>query len=496
MISKMIFSKYSNNRKNEFQIVTSIYENKDGCKWVEKRARHPKAQKHINNIVKGYALLCKYNNDERVKINTCIQEDKAVKFKYIQGKLLSDILTDSISRGDYLKFIDQIKEYAQLTKQLMPLTKFEITREFVDIFGEVRFTKELEATTLCNIDFTFDNIIINEVINVIDYEWVFEFPIPVNYIIYRAINVYRIKQSLEEEVNLEEIFKVLEITDEEIEQYTNMEFQFQKYVNREQREIKQPIRLSEILSFKEQMQKKLTVQVFNDYGNGFSEENSFRVEAEEIQGSTYKVKINTDDKLKTVRIDPSDEYCMMQLNNAVFSNGIEVTAASYITNGIEVGENLIFLHQDPQVIFNVDLQDKMKTLEVTFKLEKVTTDTVRIIQHLYAKDEQLLKEHLLLQQKDEILKVELQQIKDESQILLQKLEAKEEQLTNLQRETENKILNLDNKIFETTNRLEQTQRELQQNQQELQQIKDDKLWKMIVRLKGTMLWKIIKKLKV
>ena len=60
-----------------------------------------------------------------------------------------------------------------------------MTQEFQSIFGEQEGLEGKEASKMLNIDLTLDNIILEEESGkpqIIDYEWVFPFPIPVDFI--------------------------------------------------------------------------------------------------------------------------------------------------------------------------------------------------------------------------------------------------------------------------------------------------------------------------
>lgn len=512
MMSKMIFSKYSNNRKSEFCIATSIYKNEQGMMWVEKKALNSKAQKHINRMQDSYEILVNSNKNQKVKINSCIKEGRLIRFEYVEGKLFSTILTEILDSGDYLGFIEKIKEYVNLAKSLFPLEEFKPTEEFKRVFGDITFETELQAGEFANIDFTFDNIIINDVINVIDYEWVFNFPIPINYIIYRAINVYITKESLGERINLIDICRMFGINREEILQYNKMEEHFQKYVNKSEEPIKQPVKLSEILSYKEKMQQKLTIQLFKDYGEGFSEQQSERVTVEEIEKDIYKLRIEIEEGVKKIRIDPAETYCAMQIKGAIISNEQNTEIAIYTNNAMQICGSLIFCHLDPQVIFN--MESKNGVLEVIFNLEYIHIDVVKTLQELYRIQQEEAMRNQDLQERYEHIQREIQKVNSQNQILMQSADKREtilmELKNQLQSKTEmslqqNEIIENKNKqlveaqdvISQTSQDLVQTRHELVLSQNELAQVQDElaQVRDELQYIKNTRLWKLANKIR-
>ena len=88
---------------------------------------------------------------------------------------------------------------------------------------------------LANIDMTFDNIIKskNGKFFIIDYEWLFEIPVPLNYIIYRSAILFFPKYSeyLNGFLTKQEFFNAVGITSSELKTYGYMERAFRAYVH-------------------------------------------------------------------------------------------------------------------------------------------------------------------------------------------------------------------------------------------------------------------------
>ena len=75
--------------------------------------------------------------------------------------------------------------------------EFTLTSEYTKIFGNTSPITKEKSLIITNLDMLFHNIIIkdNEAY-CIDYEWIFEFPIPIEFLIYRMISTFYSKYNM------------------------------------------------------------------------------------------------------------------------------------------------------------------------------------------------------------------------------------------------------------------------------------------------------------
>lgn len=62
-----------------------------------------------------------------------------------------------------------------------------MTEKFKEVFGDVTLPDGLMAREYSNIDLIFENVILGDKYTIIDYEWSFGFPVPVEYIMFRSV---------------------------------------------------------------------------------------------------------------------------------------------------------------------------------------------------------------------------------------------------------------------------------------------------------------------
>ena len=228
---KLIFSKYSDSRDNEYKIRTSILIDKRGNKKVEKIPLNKKSINHIEKIYNNYAILKSQYENSDFHLETCRKLDNKIEFDYIEGKTFVEILNEEFDKNGLEAVIERIKELKEKLYKLSNNEKFEISEEFKKVFGSVKLDENKKCIKPANIDFIGTNLIYsNGKFHIIDYEWVFNFYIPIDYIVYRTIFYYQDENVYKNKINLRKILEKLEISVQEEEKYYKMELQFDKYV--------------------------------------------------------------------------------------------------------------------------------------------------------------------------------------------------------------------------------------------------------------------------
>ena len=81
-------------------------------------------------------------------------------------------------------------DYLDTVKDTGDQTDFHMTEEFCRIFGSPRLPRGLKSLAVTDIDMVLANVIVENGWNLIDYEWTFEFPIPLSFVLFRIIHYY------------------------------------------------------------------------------------------------------------------------------------------------------------------------------------------------------------------------------------------------------------------------------------------------------------------
>ena len=135
-------------------------------------------------------------------------------------------------KGKYEELFLEIEHYFRIIKERCSEKKFEMTEEFRQVFGEEIFGEDARCAGLNNIDYGFGNIILAEDgMYLIDYEWCFDFPIPIDFILFRALLYFVYSVHENQKLTEQGIFSKFGYSEADITKYTRMETQFQQFVS-------------------------------------------------------------------------------------------------------------------------------------------------------------------------------------------------------------------------------------------------------------------------
>ena len=210
---KTIYTKNTVSRKKEFQITTSIFIDGDKT-YVSKKGIFSSA--HINRMK---TMVEKYNKVYQEYVDLPLSSyDNEFVVPYIDGESLLEYAYKDLDKA--------ILIYNNMLDLNSKTLDFKPTEEFISIFGKVDCAGK--SLSISNIDFIFSNLIIqdNKNIKIIDLEWIFDFPVPLDYIKYRA---YLELCDKIPDVNREKILSLLQINTN-LDTYEEMEKNFQSYV--------------------------------------------------------------------------------------------------------------------------------------------------------------------------------------------------------------------------------------------------------------------------
>lgn len=227
---ELLFTRYNTERNNEFQIQTTIYREGDEC-YVEKTALTSDATLHVKQIYKNYTLISSMN--KKVKYVKPEFNNGILRYPFIQGKSIDSMLFEDIY-GDIWTAISKLKG---IINDLFDYSDeyycdFQITDGYRRVFGD---TPGIKSKWICraNIDLVIDNVIIidNSLVS-FDYEWVFDFPIPVDYIKFRTLQLFYFKYGmyLGHRISYHEYMSQFDLSFEQVEIYGTMEANFLNYV--------------------------------------------------------------------------------------------------------------------------------------------------------------------------------------------------------------------------------------------------------------------------
>ena len=228
------YVKFSNERSEDFQILTGVKDS-ENVQFVYKESTNTNSLQHIKRIPKIYsALQTQYGSS--IQINRCMSTTpKRVYLQFVKGKNLEQVLDSLIQVGDITEAIGLIDQWIGKLFPERCMKQFTWTNEFEKVFG---VTKEMlgsiqdeKTLDITDVDMIFPNLVQGESDWILlDYEWTFDFPIPINYVKYRILFYYLEYQEYRVSLREYKLYERYGITVEQIELFKRMEYYFQRYI--------------------------------------------------------------------------------------------------------------------------------------------------------------------------------------------------------------------------------------------------------------------------
>lgn len=235
-MNKILFVKYNRTRKPEYQIKTEILN--DGTDtFVLKTSLNNNANKHVSNLEK-YAIEINevYSNFEAL-VPQISEDGSEAKYPFIEGVSEEEYLKQYLDDKDAL--INELQGFLRRILQLESnkYTVFHLTEQFSTVFDieeSEAMLDGMESTIVANIDMIPENFIWSEdKLYCLDCEWVFEFPVPLEYIKYRCLFYFyrKFKTDIESIMSKDEYWNAFGIPNERIDLYEKMEIKLQEFIN-------------------------------------------------------------------------------------------------------------------------------------------------------------------------------------------------------------------------------------------------------------------------
>lgn len=229
---RKIYCKSTEMRRRKFQIYTSIME-ENNERYVVKEAVYEEGKEHISHICNNYSIL---NNLHPGKVVECKSIGEKIFFSFLEGLQYEEILLKLFNatndEEEWKKILNEWKQFIVVSKE--NVIPFDNNVKFQKIFGDGNLLLGDAALKVTNFDCIAENIIMTtQGERFIDYEWVFDFPIPLELCIFRVLKIFSLKEGIA-------FSKLLELSDikdiEKIEVYEKMLDSFNLYISYDESE--------------------------------------------------------------------------------------------------------------------------------------------------------------------------------------------------------------------------------------------------------------------
>jgi Precorrin-6B methylase 2 len=362
------YVRYSNDRAENFRIRTEILRDDRGNRIVRKYPLTKEAEAHVRHMMEAYEKLKVRYAGSRLDVNVCHpgEEDGIpyAEFEFVSGRPLSELMDECLDRQDIEGFHSLFAEYLERVG-----------------FGE--------EVPVADFDLIFANILVDgDHWTLIDYEWTFDRVIDTKALAFRAIYCYVLENERRNALELDRILDCLDITENEARQYREQEREFQKYVTGQKLsmgeirnllggEIYKP---TEWIGRFRQSEGELRVQIYEDKGQGFSEENSYFPENVYVAEKEAEFIVKFDGNVHYLRLDPAMCSCICKIRE-LSMNGQPVplqdkkvfTANGKILKSEEGADHpsVIFATEDPNMTIRADVLNRQAENTLSVKMEIV-----------------------------------------------------------------------------------------------------------------------------
>ncbi|MCM1326201.1 MAG: methyltransferase domain-containing protein [Bacteroidales bacterium] len=353
------YEKYSNDRAPEYAIRTEIRKNPEGELCVRKYPMSDDAAEHIKEMETAYQKLVERYRGGRLEINRCelIEDEKQtyIQFEFVEGTPLSELMDRCLEKDDQQGFLKLFEEYM----------------ERIGYNGE---------SPVADYDLIFSNILVNgDKWTLIDYEWTFGKQIDARELAFRAIYCYILEDEKRNKLNLDLILDKLEVTEAEAEEFREQERGFQSFVSGRHMVLAQ---MRELIGNRVavpqtwlekywESEKIKRIQIYEDRGEGYKEEESYLIQPRYEDGRTAELTLKVDGNVKMLRIDPAFNSCAVKILELTFNEEpVPLDKKHLLLNGrIARPSTIVFPTEDPNINIMLDSLSPKAENKLSVKME-------------------------------------------------------------------------------------------------------------------------------
>ena len=378
----ILYIKFSNDRHEQYNILTGITEDREGRRHIHKLPDSGRSMIHITHIERACLELVNAYKESRFLVNRYRVREGGMELEYLTGRTLEEEADRLLEAGEEECVLKLILDVAEELKKFKPSGRFDMSQDFIRVFGKVNLPSGLMAPSYSSIDCILPNIILgeDESWTLIDYEWSFEFSIPINFTIYRMIHYYVETSPQRQVLRKYDIYQRAGISQEEMEVYPLMEEAFQNYIlsghvplRKDYDFCGKPVyHVRRVLNEIQETERKQALTFYFDNGNGFSEQSTKSYRCEALDG-VYDLMIRIPYSTRRLRIDPGNEAVTVEIKKLHWY-GNPKGVIKFLSNGHKLKENLyLFDTRDPNILLESIPEDE-EVLVLELKIETMSLE--------------------------------------------------------------------------------------------------------------------------
>lgn len=372
---EILYVKLNQGRKEKFRLLTRIVR-ENGEVRAEKEAMVPQAEEFVEKLEK---LGTESTGSDKYRNLPCKAENGKIAYPLLTGKTLHQEIAELAHKGEIEEIKTLLKKFYQEFFGARKVMDYR-TGEFCEVFGDYPGRSDYECVCPANVDLICSNIFMGENGNqIIDYEWMFDFPVPVNFIMWRLIHeLYTHISELPQLCHEDEMMAEFEIgyTDYEIFMKWTMHFVYE-YVGCDTlmpfEQKRMPVSVTDIINC-EKEKHQMHSKVYYDLGGGFCEEHTLHVEGK-LTGSRFRVEFDLSgiEGVQNIRWNPANGHFLKVkverldcgCSARLVPQGVHMTVDSSTTAFFTTDGFYLIQVMHPEKVDKIVIEGKLETLELS-----------------------------------------------------------------------------------------------------------------------------------
>ena len=372
---EILYVKLNQGRKEKFRLLTRIVRENEEVR-AEKEAMVPQAEEFVEKLEK---LGTESTGSDKYRNLPCKAESGKISYPLLTGKTLHQEIAELAHKGEIEEIKILLKKFYQEFFGARKVMGYR-TEEFCEVFGEYPGRSDYECVCPANVDLICSNIFMGENGNqIIDYEWMFDFPVPVNFIMWRLIHeLYTHISELPQLCHEDEMMAEFEIgyTDYEIFMKWTMHFVYE-YVGCDTmmpfEQKRMPVSVTDIIN-REKEKHQMHSKVYYDLGGGFCEEHTLHVEGK-LTGSCFRVEFDLSgiEGIQNIRWNPANGHFLKVkverldcgCSARLVPQGVHMTVDGSTTAFFTTDGFYLIQVMHPEKVDKIVIEGKLETLELS-----------------------------------------------------------------------------------------------------------------------------------
>lgn len=342
-MGRTIYTKYSNDRDVPYRIRTDMEKDENGKIRVYKRMTSEASRGHIETMYERYQALHQQCRNSIFEMNRTWRVANGLEFEYLVGDTLEEYLDNLLNRGMIGKLREEVLRFCRELRR-MATEDFSCTDEYAQVFGAALPQHPGKGMRVTDVDMIFANVIVQDgKWKVIDYEWSYAFPIPVDFVVYRAIHYYQEGQRAARIRKFFDLYAEVGLTSEDCRVFAEMERHFQDYLLGRNIPLWRMYeemhgenffpKLAFELGREESARREMSLMIC--YENGEREEAIIRPDKNE--SGYYMLQVPVDHPVQEIRLYVAKRSCYVEIG-VIFAIAENLQQAAFETNGIKLTE--------------------------------------------------------------------------------------------------------------------------------------------------------------